>query len=294
MDLEEEVRQRFAREVTAACGVSDPRIVAAFARVPREAFLGPGPWLVLPDDEGYRSTPSADPAHIYVDQAVAIDAVRMLNNGAPSLLAGWIDSLELREGESVAHLGCATGYYSAILAEVVGPGGRVIAVELDPELHQAARKTLRPWKQIEVRHADALDEPRESVDAVLVHAGVTHAQPRWLEALGVGGRLAMPVTAIRPAGRIRRIVRDHGGRVLVLRREALGWNARFEERVGIQALLGGRNPEIQETLRASMTAEGGSGREVRSLRLDPHEEGADCWAHAPGHCLSRRAVGESK
>ena len=218
----------------------------------------------------------------------------MLNNGAPSLLAGWIDSLDLREGATVAHLGCATGYYSAILAEVVGSRGRVIAVELDPELHDRARRALRRWKQVEVRHSDALDEPREAVDAILVHAGVTHAQHRWLDALGIGGRIAMPVTAIRPPGRIRRIVRDHGGRVLVLCREALGWSARFEERVGVQAMLGGRDAAIQESLRESMTGPDGNGSEVRSLRLDPHDAGTDCWAHAPGYCLSRRAVGEGK
>ena len=66
-------RERFAREVTAARGVTSTRVIDAFARVPREDFLGPGPWLTLPDDRGYRSTPDADPVHVYVDVAVAID-----------------------------------------------------------------------------------------------------------------------------------------------------------------------------------------------------------------------------
>lgn len=287
-----DVRRAFAREIAEVSGVSDPRIEAAFAQVPREAFLGEGPWLTLPDETGYGSTPSADPAHIYKDVAVAIDAARMLNNGSPSLLASWIGSLELSEGDTVAHLGCATGYYSAILAEVVGPTGRVISVELDPELYERARRALKPWRQIELRNEDALDEPREPVDAILVHAGVTHPAPRWLAAVGIGGRIGLAITAMRPPTRIRRIVRNHAGRVLVLRREALGWSARFTERVGVQALLGGRDRALQQILEAAMNGPDPGGVSVRSLRLDEHEPTEACWAHGPGYCLSTSSAGE--
>jgi protein-L-isoaspartate(D-aspartate) O-methyltransferase len=287
-----DLRRNFAREIAEISGVDDPRIEAAFAAVPREAFLGDGPWLTIPDDSGYGSTPDADPAHIYQDVAVAIDAARMLNNGSPGLLAAWIAALQLGEGETVAHLGCATGYYSAILAEVVGPRGRVISVELDPELYERARRSLKPWRQVEVRQTDALEEPREQVDAILVHAGVTHPAPGWLASVGIGGRIAMAITAIRPPSRIRRIVRNHAGRVLVLRREALGWSARFIVRVGVQAMLGGRDRELQRVLEKAMTGPDPAGASVRSLRLDAHEPTESCWAHGEGYCLSTSSEGE--
>ena len=80
-----------------------------------------------------RST-DADPAHLYHDVLVAIDPARRLNNGQPSYLAFCLDALDLREADCVLHVGCGVGYYTAIAAEVVGPGGRVIGVEIDADL----------------------------------------------------------------------------------------------------------------------------------------------------------------
>jgi protein-L-isoaspartate(D-aspartate) O-methyltransferase len=283
------LRRTFAERLETEGGVRSPRVREAFATVRREAFLSRGPWLVLPDDKGYRSTPDGDPTHLYEDVAVAIDATRTLNNGAPGFLARLFDALALREGERVAHIGCAVGYYSAILAEIVGPRGRVLAIELDPELCERARRNLRPWRQVEVRHADGREEPEEPVDVVFVHGGVTHAHARWLEAVGIGGRLAMPITAIRPTSRIRRVIRDHAGRILRLERRPEGFAAALGEICGMQALLGGRDAAFQETLRLAYQV--GDFGEVRSLRTDPHAAEAGCWAHRDGACLSRRAPG---
>jgi protein-L-isoaspartate(D-aspartate) O-methyltransferase len=280
------VRRAFAERLAAESGVRSARVLAAFAAVPREEFLGPGPWLTLGDESGYRSTPDADPRRLYDDVAVAIDPSRVLNNGAPGFLARSFEALALAEDERVAHLGCAAGYYSAILAEIVGPRGRVLAYELDPDLYERARRNLRAWRQVEVQHADGTKEPRERVDVVFVHGGVTHPQPQWLDAVGPGGRLAMPLTAVRPPTRIRRVVRDHAGRMLLLERRAQGFAARFGETVGMQALLGGRDAALQEQLRAAYRA--GGWQEVRSLRTDAHAADASCWLHRAGGCLSQR------
>ncbi|HEV7982481.1 MAG TPA: methyltransferase domain-containing protein [Xanthobacteraceae bacterium] len=51
-------------------------------------------------------------------------------------------------------VGSGTGYYAAVLAEIVGPNGRVIAVECDDDLAAKARDNLRPWAQVEVVHGD--------------------------------------------------------------------------------------------------------------------------------------------
>jgi protein-L-isoaspartate(D-aspartate) O-methyltransferase len=283
-----ETRRSFAERIASERSVRSARVAAAFAAVPREEFLAPGPWLALADDSGYRSTPDADPRRLYDDVAVAIDATRLLNNGAPGFLAHVFDELAVREGETLAHIGCAVGYYSAILAEIVGPRGRVIAVELDPALCEQARRNLRRWRQVEVRHADGTKEPGEPVDVVWVHGGVTHPQPRWLEALAPGGRAAMPITAVRPRSRIRRVVRDHAGRILYLERRANGFAARFDDICGMQALLGGRDAALQERLRQAYDR--GDPGEVRSFRTEPHAEDASCWAHRDGGCLSRRAL----
>ena len=62
------------------------------------------------------------------------DPSRFLNNGQPSFVAKLIDALELRAGESVAHVGAGTGYFTAVIAATLGPSGRVTAIELDQEL----------------------------------------------------------------------------------------------------------------------------------------------------------------
>ncbi len=281
------LRAAFAEKLRDTSAIQSARIVAAFAAVPREEFLGRGPWLTLPDAAGYRSTPSADLRHVYQDVAIALDAARMLNNGAPGFLARVLEALEIKEGERVAHIGCSTGYYSAILAEVVGPRGRVIAVELAPDLVERARRNLARWKQIEVRHADGVGQPSEAVDVVFVQAGVTHPQPRWLAAVPIGGRVALALTAILPPSRIRRIVRDHAGWILIAKRNERGFSARFLEIIGVQALLGGRDAAAQARLRAAYDRERGQRPPVASLRTDAHAADASCWLHEATFCLSK-------
>lgn len=121
--------------------------MAAFATVPRERFCGPGPWrIVSPMRMGaYWTTDDATPEHLYHDVLVAIDEARSLNNGQPGLWAGLYDELALARDEHVVHVGIGTGYYSAILGEIVDVGGQVTAVEIDPPLRRARAITWR-WR----------------------------------------------------------------------------------------------------------------------------------------------------
>lgn len=81
------------------------------------------------DGAGYRTSPDADPRHIYHNVLVGLDVSRQRNNGQPSANIGWIDSLQPRAGLRALHVGCGVGYYTAIIAEVVGPAGRVVGYE---------------------------------------------------------------------------------------------------------------------------------------------------------------------
>jgi protein-L-isoaspartate(D-aspartate) O-methyltransferase len=88
MDRLEGHKQWFARLVTATAGVppTEGRLTAALAFIPREQFLGPGPWRVF-TRSGYIETPSDDPALIYQDVTVALKSEAQINNGQPSLHA---------------------------------------------------------------------------------------------------------------------------------------------------------------------------------------------------------------
>ena len=154
-------------------------LMRAFAQVPREAFLGPahGGYWVRTDN----------PVHLYNDVLAAIDPTRSLMNGLPSFIARSIDALGLSAGERVVHVGCGTGYYSAVLANVVGDCGNVIALEIEPELAGRSRDNLTYLPQVQVVCANGSSYDPGPVDAIFINAGATHPCDVWLDSLRSGG-----------------------------------------------------------------------------------------------------------
>jgi protein-L-isoaspartate(D-aspartate) O-methyltransferase len=182
-DLIEEARRRYAEELRFTARLASRAVIDAFATVPRERFFGPGPWRVIsPMALGeYWTTEDADPRHLYHDVLIAIDEERRLNNGQPSLWARMYDNLDLSNGAHVVHVGAGTGYYSAILAEIVGG---VTAIEIDLALASRARESPAAWPQTTVAAADGFTfRPDQPADAIVVNAGVTHLSLVWLDAL---------------------------------------------------------------------------------------------------------------
>ncbi|MFD1984801.1 protein-L-isoaspartate O-methyltransferase [Mesorhizobium newzealandense] len=194
----EDIRKFYGRLMAANSGSPDPRLEAVFAEVPREAFLGPGPWTIIAGN-GKVTTPSADPAHIYQNVLVALDNAKGINNGEPFLHAMWIGKLAPKPGEAVCHIGAGTGYYTAVLARLVSPGGTVTAFELDKQLAVLARQNLEAYGNASVVHGDAVTTPLPLSDIIYVNAGVAAPPAGWLKALRPGGRMIFPW---RPAERV--------------------------------------------------------------------------------------------
>jgi protein-L-isoaspartate(D-aspartate) O-methyltransferase len=122
-----ETRRRYAEEVRTAANVTSEALVEALTTVPREDFVGQSPWRILSKPAPGQMKPQiadvTEASELYRDVAVFLDAQKSLTNGNSGTLASWIDALNLVKGCSVFHLGCGTGYYTAIMAEVVGPKG---------------------------------------------------------------------------------------------------------------------------------------------------------------------------
>jgi len=279
----DQLRRFYADEIAAVAHVETPGLADAYARVPREAFLGPGPWqIAIPDPTRttatYRPTPDDDPRHLYHNVIVAIDAARMLNNGQPSALATWLDSLALRPGDAAVHVGCGVGYYTAIIAEVVGPSGSVVAVEVDPDLAARAAANLAPWPQARVVAGDGATCDPGPFDACWVNAGATHLMPAWLDRMKPGARLAVPLTIAMGDSGLGR------GMVIRVERTAAGYAARFTSPVGIYSCAGARDPETEAALRALLGL--GGWANLRSIRREPHAVGDTCMVHRDGACLS--------
>lgn len=286
MDPLQRVREAYAEEIRGLAGVENEALVRAFARVRREAFLGPGPWRVQVAVGSYAATPDADPRHLYRNVLVAIDEARSLNNGEPAGLARWFEALELGEGARVLHLGAGVGYYTAILAETVGPRGHVAAVERDPALAARAAANLAGYDHVEVVATDGSAYASGPRDAIFVNAGATAPRAIWLDALAAGGRLVLPLTVDAPGiaaggdgigvGYAWKFRRPRGGP---------RWPATVVSPVGVYHCVGAREPDEERALRAAYDS--GAHEAVRWLRRDAHEERAECWLHAPELCLSR-------
>jgi protein-L-isoaspartate(D-aspartate) O-methyltransferase len=279
----EQARHSYAADLRFTARVGSSVVVSAFATVPREHFVGPGPWRIKSpmDLAEYWTTDDNNPSHVYHDVLIALDEAGGINNGQPSLWAYLFDHLDLVPGEQVLHLGCGTGYYTAIIAELVGSGGRVTAIEIDAMLAQKARSALADWPQVRLIHADGANTLFEPVDVVVASAGATHPLPSWLDALRIGGRLLVPMTTFRAGP---------GAMLLVKRRTENGLAACFLCRAGFIDFQGARDPAISRQLAAALARDRGA--PVRSLRRDTHRKDKTCWLHGTVWCLSRREVDE--
>ena len=270
----EALRVFFARSVAVQGRVRDQRIEQAFAAVERERFVGPGPWSVYIFGSGYIRTPTDDPAFLYQDTLVALDATRGINIGQPSAHAVWLDALALKEGETVIQVGAGTGYYTTLLAHLVGPQGRVHAYEIDPGLAARAAENVAslPWVTVHGQSGVAGILPK--ADAVYVNAGVSQPSSAWLDAVRCGGRLLFP---LHGEG-------EYGG-MLMIRKPAHGlvWPAEFVTKAAFIPCVGGQNPETGRRLSAAFRA-GGSDA-VRSFRLDDAIDDT-CWFAGDGWWLS--------
>ncbi len=167
----------------------------AFNFVPREHFLGPGPWYALSLPGGLLvQTPTDDPIHVYQNELFVLDREKRINNGQPSLHGQLLGALHPTGGNTALHIGCGTGYYSAILAHLVGPSGTVIAYEIEPELARKAADNLQPWDNVKVRAESGTANELPRCDVIYVNAGATHPAGNWLDALNESGRLVFPLS----------------------------------------------------------------------------------------------------
>ncbi|MGI9500497.1 MAG: protein-L-isoaspartate O-methyltransferase family protein [Geminicoccaceae bacterium] len=260
MSSHEDARRWFAEDLRVAAPViNNDAIVEAFAAVPRERFLGPGPWHIhsrMWDVPPYRSC-SDDARLLYHDVLVSIDNDRDLNNGLPSLWAYVFDHLNILPGATVLQVGAGVGYFAAILAELVSNGGSVIAYEIDPDLAERAKQNLEIYTQVEVRSGDAtapFDIP--NVDAIVACAGATHVPDHWLESLAIGGHMMLPLTAS-----------NHKGFMMLLNRQTDRFKASSLGSCGFYHCVGARKETEEHALQEALDALGGKAPDLGSLHF---------------------------
>jgi len=265
-------RRAYAAEITRRAGVADPLIEAAFAAVPREDFSGPPPWRIGSGGV-FGLSSSDDPARLYEDVLVAIDPKRGINNGQPSLHAQAIDALGPKDGETLVHVGAGAGYYTAVLAELVGWAGRVVAYEVEPDIAARAAANLARYPQVHACARSGVDD-LPAADAIYVSAAASHPLRAWLDALKPGGRLVFPLQAAGSAGAMALITRPECGDA---------WPARLFSGVVFIACEGAQDTDMATKLDEAFRR--GGSEKVRSLRFGEGREDTD-WVRGEGWALS--------
>jgi protein-L-isoaspartate(D-aspartate) O-methyltransferase len=168
-------RARMVEEQLRARGIRDERVLAAMARVPREAFIA-----------------SEDAANAYGDFPLPIGAGQTISQ--PYIVAAMVEALELHPEDRVLEVGTGTGYEAAILGELAA---KVWTIERHAELAGKARETLQRlgYANVHVVHGDgSLGLPEHApFNKILVAAAAPRVPEALLSQLADGGRLAVPV-----------------------------------------------------------------------------------------------------
>lgn len=158
---------------------SDPdRILLAFAKIKRQNFL-----------------PKQIKDLAQNDWALPIGYGQ--TNSQPTTVKLMLHWLDAQPGNKVLDVGSGSGWTTALLAHIIGPKGRVYAVERVPELVDFGRDNV---ERLGIKNAEfypaseELGLPEEApFDRILVSASADELPPDLFKQLKVGGRMVIPV-----------------------------------------------------------------------------------------------------
>ena len=159
-----------------------PRIIEAFRRIKRVDFL--------PKD-------LEDLAEL--NEALPIGYGQTISQ--PLVVAFMLEQLEPKEGDKILDIGSGSGWTSALLGEIVGKKGRVIAIDVIPELVEFGKNNVAKYNFIEKGIVEFICadgskgyKKEAPYDGILVSAAVQTEVPRaWKEQLKIGGRIVTPI-----------------------------------------------------------------------------------------------------
>jgi len=168
-------RLEMVERQVAARGVSDPAVLDAMRRVPRELFVDP------------------EFAHAaYTDSPLPIAQGQTISQ--PFIVALMLEASGVGRASRLLEVGTGSGYAAAVAALIAG---EVFTVERHPELAEeaAARFAAMGLRNVHVRCGDGtLGWPETApFDVILVAAGGPEVPASLREQLAVGGRLVIPV-----------------------------------------------------------------------------------------------------
>lgn len=160
-----------------------PRIIEAFRKIKRIDFL-----------------PRDSESLAEINEALPIGYGQTISQ--PLVVAFMLEQLEPEEGEKILDVGSGSGWTSALLGEMVGEKGKVIAIELIPELKEFGEKNVAKYNfikkgQVQFICADGSRgyEKEAPFDKILVSATANRVPEACKKQLKIGGRIVTPINS---------------------------------------------------------------------------------------------------
>ncbi|MCX6764322.1 MAG: protein-L-isoaspartate O-methyltransferase [Candidatus Nealsonbacteria bacterium] len=166
-----------------------PEIIEAFRKIKRIDFLPKD----LKDLAG-------------LNQALPIGFEQTISQ--PLVVAFMLEKLEPKKGDKILDIGSGSGWTTALLSEIVGKEGKVIAIELVPELAEFGKRNAEKYNFVKAGRASFIyadgskgypnitscPELAEGFDKILCSASVHKKIPSaWKDQLKIGGRIVTPI-----------------------------------------------------------------------------------------------------
>jgi protein-L-isoaspartate(D-aspartate) O-methyltransferase len=177
-----QLRERMVAGLLDTGAIRSDAVAAAFAAVPREMFAPEAPLAAV-----YSSTDAITTKRDAAGMPVS-------SVSAPNLQADMLERAAIQPGARVLEIGSG-GYNAALIAEIAGPDGRVVTVDIDPFVTHRAQRFLAQagYPQVKVVLGDAEQAAAEfgPYDAIIVTVGVWDCP--WGHLLVPGGRIVVPL-----------------------------------------------------------------------------------------------------
>ena len=172
------MRKKMVTDQIMSRGVSNPRVIGALQKVPREAFV-----------------PKILRGRAYEDAALPIACKQTISQ--PLMVALMSEALGLQGSERVLEVGTGSGYQTAILAEILGAEGMLWSIERHLDLWRSAGEKMLKlgYTRPQLRIGDgSLGLPQHApFDAMLIAAAAPRCPPALWEQLRVGGKIVIPL-----------------------------------------------------------------------------------------------------
>ncbi len=155
-----------------------PRIIKAFKKISRHLFVR----------KDYIR-------HAYDD--MPLPTFRSQTISQPYTIAVMTEALNPKPGDKVLEIGAGSGYQAALLGYCVGSKGKIITVELEPDLVEFAKKNIKKvkLKNVKVIQGDGKRgyEKESPYDKCIITAACKEIPEPVVEQVKVGGRIVAPV-----------------------------------------------------------------------------------------------------